>query len=618
MIRSFSQILVLGFILWISPFQGYSQILDDTTKQVYGLETTQFFTEDDVFLNRQKPRDIDTNLTDIHRYRYTLYKNNYHQDLGNVGTALWPVFFRPQAESGRTHGINIYKEYAIDPGNIKYYDTKSPYTEIKYIQGTQRYADLYVDFARNINPNWSAGFIIRRFTTDKILASANRELHTQHWSVAVQTAFQTRDKRYRLLYNFTHLNNEVSEQGGIRPRDDDRIPEDLFLYQRADVWLSGVKSTERRNVHHLYHQFSLDTGTKANLKFFQRFERSLVKNRYEDQNLPANSEFYPNIYFDSTATLFKSDFERLEQKTGVAGIWRGWQLSGHLRSRFLFANLYNDWESEWFLGGTFTKEFDLKNGDSLYFDFRFDQMLDNDAGRFSVNLGYKGFGFRYHFLNRKPSVIENRFYSNHFVWDNDLGNMNSSTYEFFYQFESKPIQFRPAVRLDDIENYIYYGLDAEPVQLGERIRTISGILDFNFHIGNWHFLNKFVYSTLEGPDVIRFPEWFYNGRFFYSSGFRKGKIDFQIGFETTYRSRYFGHAYSPANFQFYLQDDFPLDQIIIPDFFLNLHFRSAEAFVSVPYFTQGWLSEGYFTTPFYTGYTRPQIVEFGFRWRFFD
>ncbi len=602
------------------PFQlvSYAQILDDTTKQVYGLHTTQFLTEEDIFLNRQNYREIDTILTDIHRYRYILYKNNYHQDLGNVGTALWPTYFRPESESGRTHGINIYREYAIDPRKIKYYDTKSPYTELKYVQGTQRYADLYVDFARNIRPNWSAGFIIRRFTTDKILGSANRELQTDHWSVAVQTAFHSRDGRYRLLYNFTHLNHTINEQGGINPNEEDEIPEDLYVYELANVWLDDVKSTERRNLHHIYHQFALDTGVKANLKFFQVLERSLIKNRYEDQNLQENYPYYPNVYYDTSATVFASDFERYEQKTGAAGIWRGWQLAGFVRTRLLYANLYDEWEDEWFLGGTFTKEFNLKNQDSLFFDFRFEQMLDNDAGRISTSLGYKGFGFKYNFLNRKPSVIESRMYSNFYVWDNQFGNMNSSTYELFYQFDSKPIQLRPAIRVDDIENYIYYGREAMPIQADERIRTISGVLDFNFHIGKWHFLNRVVYSTLDGPDVIRFPEILYSGRYFYSSGFRSGKIDFQIGFETTYRSKYYGHDYMPANFQFFLQDEFPLDQIIIPDFFLNLHFRSAEAFISVPYFTQGWLSPGYFTTPYYTGYTRPQLVEFGFRWRFFD
>lgn len=616
--------LSLLLILILGGNLSRAQILDDTTSFIYGVKTTKYFTEEDIFFNRSDHRAVDTNLTDFHRYRYTLYKNNFNQDLGNMGTALWPVYFRPQNEPGRTHGINIYKEYAIDPRTMKYYNTKSPYTELKYVQGTQRYADLYVDFARNINPLWSAGFIIRRFTTDKILASASREIQTEHWSAAIQTAIKTRDHRYQLVYNFTHLNNEVNEQGGIRPDSADIIPDDLYIYELAEVWLNNgasdqrVRTWERRNVHHIYHQFSLDTGVKANFKIFQTLERSLVKDRFEDKNLQENQEFYQNIFFDSTGTFFQSDFERLEQKTGVAGIWRGWQLTGHLRTRLLYANLYDEWENEWLVGGTFTKEILLKQKDSLFFVLRFEQMLDNDARNISLNLGFKGFGFRYHGLNRKSSVIENRFYSNHYIWDNRFGNMNSNTYELFYAFDNSKIQLRPAVRADDINNYIYYGLDATPEQLSERVQTYSGILDFNFHIGKWHFLNRFVYSTLEGPNVIRFPEFLYNGRYFFSSGFRKSKIDYQIGFETTYRSMYYGNAYMPANFQFYLQDEFPLDEVLIPDFFLNLNFRSAEAFVSVPYFTQGWLSEGYFITPYYTGYTRPQVVEFGFRWRFFD
>jgi Putative porin len=594
------------------------QILDDTTEMVYGLGTTRFFTEEDIFLNKSRQNRIDTSLSDIHRYRYILYNDNYHQDLGNVGTALWPVFFRPEEEPGRDHGINIYREYQIDPGKIKYYNTKSPFTELKYVQGTQRYTDLFVDFARNINSNFSAGFNIRRFTTNKVLATASRELQTEHWSIAVQSAFISPDRRYKLLYNFTHLNNYVNEQGGIKPRPDDKIPEDLYLYERGEVWLNDVSTWERRNTHRIYHQFSLDTGTNANFKIFQVLERSLVKDRFEDRRLTENAPFYPNIYFDSTSTFFESDFDRVEQRTGVAGIWKGWQLTGHIRTRWLYANLYEEWEQEWFLGGTFTKDIMFKGVGLLNFDFRFDQMLNNDARKITLNLGFKGFGFKYHGLNRRPSILENRIYSNNFIWDKNLANMNSNSYEVFYSFPGKKVQLKPLIRLDEINNYIYFGKNATSEQAGEKVRIYTGGLGFNFHIGNWHFINNFGYTSLDGPDVIRFPEFFYNGQYYFSSGFRKGKIDFQIGFETTYRSRYYGNAYMPANFQFYLQDDFPLDEIIVPDFFVNLHFRSADAFISVPYFTQGWASPGYFTTPYYTAYTRPELVEFGFRWRFFD
>ncbi len=611
------KILWLYFLTLVMPHWISAQILDDTSQTVYGLNTTRYFTEEDIFLNRESHRRIDTFLNDIHRYRYILYNNNYQQDLGNVGTALYPTFFQPAEEIGRTPGINIYNDYILDPASIKYYNTKSPFTELKYVQGTQRYADIYADFARNINPNFSAGFLIRRFTTDKIVASASRQRHTQHWSLGIQTALSTKDRRYKLVYNFTHFNHEVNEQGGIVP-DSGQTKEDLIVYELANVWLDSAYTWERRNTHRLYHQFSLDTGIKANFKIYQVLERSLIKDRFEDRTLDQNLEYYPNAFFDSSNTFFQSDFDRLEQKTGVAGIYRGWQLAGHLRSRFLFSNLYEEWESEWFLGGAFTKSFKLKSEDTLFFDLRFDQMLDNDARNIGLLMGYKGFELNYVGINRRPAILENRIYMNHFIWDQNLKNVTSNTYKLSYALQGKKFFLKPRVRLDEIFNHIYYGRSATPEQADETIRVTSLGLDLNFHLNSWHFENKVNYSSLSGPDVIRFPEWLYNGRYYFSSGFRTNRIEFQIGFELTYRSTYYGNAYMPANFQFYLQDEFALDQFLIPDFFLNLHFRSADAFISVPYFTQGWASPGYFATPFYTGYTRPQIVEFGFRWRFYD
>jgi hypothetical protein len=69
-----------------------SQIVDDSTKNVYGPKTTLWITESDVYQNKNNYQPLDTTIIDYHRWTFVQKLNNFYQDLGNVGTALNPSF----------------------------------------------------------------------------------------------------------------------------------------------------------------------------------------------------------------------------------------------------------------------------------------------------------------------------------------------------------------------------------------------------------------------------------------------------------------------------------------------------------------------------------------------
>ena len=78
--------LLLSFVLlanaaWVNaqeqPERRGSRVIDDTTKQVYGPNTSRYYYERDVFYNRQVLHPIDTFIRNYHRNSsYVQYNNN--------------------------------------------------------------------------------------------------------------------------------------------------------------------------------------------------------------------------------------------------------------------------------------------------------------------------------------------------------------------------------------------------------------------------------------------------------------------------------------------------------------------------------------------------------------
>src|SRR5947208_2268049 len=65
-----------------------SSILDDTTRNVYGPNTSRWTTEQELFQNRPNYRPLDTLVANYHRWTYVQRFNNFYKDLGVMGTAL--------------------------------------------------------------------------------------------------------------------------------------------------------------------------------------------------------------------------------------------------------------------------------------------------------------------------------------------------------------------------------------------------------------------------------------------------------------------------------------------------------------------------------------------------
>lgn len=238
-------------------------LLDDSTKMVYGPNTSLYFYEKFVRNNRFRKIELDTSLTGFHNYEPvadTWYK---YQDLGNLGTAARPVFYDVPRQIGRTSGFAAYDLYHNSADSIRYFDTKSPHTHIAAFFGGGNRNKLDVEFVRNIQPNWNVGIAYRTIRARKMLNPTRRDDHNVvNDSYEIHTNYSSPNGKYRLLANFTRMEHNVNEQGGIIPPEVDTTSL-YFTYEDSKVWLRNSRAKDLRQEYHLYQQYEIVKGWQA-------------------------------------------------------------------------------------------------------------------------------------------------------------------------------------------------------------------------------------------------------------------------------------------------------------------------------------------------------------------
>jgi len=109
--------------------------LDDSTKQIYGPQTMSYSLEEDVLNGRGVKKSVDTSLHLFHRYLFQERSGFLTAHLGNEGTAVRNIFLKKPEQLGTQMGYNAYLPYAFATDEVKYYQTKSPYSDIEYYLG---------------------------------------------------------------------------------------------------------------------------------------------------------------------------------------------------------------------------------------------------------------------------------------------------------------------------------------------------------------------------------------------------------------------------------------------------------------------------------------------------
>jgi len=610
--------------------------IDDSTKVIYGPTTTRYVLEDDILNNRRTLYAVDTTMDEVHRFLYVQRSQNMYQDLGALGTAMRPVFVNVPQQLGAQTGYNAYDAYAYQPLSVKYYNTKSPFTDMYVALGGRNQNILRFDFAQNITSRWNVGFAIQRFTSQKQYGVGGtndpNKLLAQNWSAVVHTNYRSKNEKYTLLANFINMNHSVDEQGGVLSGT--AVTGETIIYNyTGNARLSGVNigtgyfgspnSSEIRNDYHIYQQYAPAEG----IQLYDKLDYQRHKNFYQDTTLKANVGFYPAILGDTSKAVIDARFRLLENQFGLKGVFErngsAFNYRAYLRNRIygqytLYAtgvsrtNEYETRRVETFLGGWL----------GYYFPDSLSQITAE--AEYQVGGGYRLQGqltsrlltAGYSSIFVQPTLLQERLQSNLFYWRNEGFNLRGYNHAFGkLNLRYRKLQLEPGLDYYLLTNYVYFDEKAIARQASGSFSVLQTGLGYRLAAGKFLASGQVYYTLQSRRDYLRTPPFFMNARFQYEVLYAKA-LYIQVGVDLHYKSLYYANAYMPATQQFYIQNSQRVEGYLLADLYANLRVNRTRLFVKLTHANQGILQPGYFVTPNYLQMRRG--FAFGVDWYLFD
>ncbi|AKD04759.1 hypothetical protein PKOR_18715 [Pontibacter korlensis] len=630
-----------------------AQIIDDSTKAIYGPKTVLLLYEQDVLEGRYAGKPIDTTLNNLHNERYWFNDTTFYQHLGNVGVAATPLFFQLPDKIGVRLGKNIFDRYAYNPQGMNYYDTRSPYTHLYYVQGGLGEQVFEALHTRNINPRWNIGAAYQVLSANHQFGpGAQRPSRARgmldNQAIKVFSHYRSENERYDLFFNFTTMKVEQIETGGIDISSGDTSV--LELYEEAPVYLSQASNEEARNNFHLTHVYRL---AKENLKIYHTFDFYRQRNEYLDDAIPAalvdtvalnnairgRSYVYPRFIFSTGRTNEATAYKEIENTFGLRGNNQLSSYNAYVKLRnaniaysaidsigtaaniadsvLAAGNVFQDTTrsgnfNQVFIGGDirlFYKDLVELTGSAEY------QL----AGDYRIK-GTARLGGAYATLQRvhySPSRVESVMLSNHFDWNEPFKNIAVNRIGAgLHQKLGKRQHVKLDGHLTDVERWVYFDKDAVPVQASGNQRFWGASLAHKIFFGPVHFDNFVAYNNTDEANNIRLPEWLLESKAYIEGPLFKNALFLQFGVQGTYASEYYAYGYMPVTQQFFVQDEFATQGYPVLDVFLNANIKTVNVFLKMSHINYELSEPVYFVTPYYPGMRRSFV--FGLTWRFFD
>ncbi|MEM7108249.1 MAG: putative porin [Bacteroidota bacterium] len=607
-----------------------SSILDDSTQQIYGPTTTKFTYLQNIKYNIPVLWSVDTSIFNWHQtqFQYVSKYRNKYVDLGNIGTAMHPVYPLEMDVIGASSGFSLFDPYAYDPAEIKYYRTLSPYSRFKIVWGGEGRSRTEASYTRNINERSNFFFDYRGLFIDKQIGRSGRgDRNAQSINYMFGGNYGSKNGRYQAYGNFTRTRHSVEEIGGVLVSDINDI--EAYFDENRQPALSDAQNIELRTNYQLYHQYKLREG-------FQLYHEY---NRFKQQNdfvsVAANDGFFDDIIeVDSlTATLSIRDRSKIVYRQNEVGVKGDFGKSFY---NFYYKLKDIDFDYKFLDGDTIGVETDrLENYVGVNIRFGNDSVsFVNAYGEYLVDGNFKlGGSLKNSWIEAEgytalsqPTFIQEAYLGRHDLWLNNFDDPLTTRIKGALNLKRGFINIKPRASYTLLTNYIYFReLDAaqprtlEPVQASSEISMITGEVELSVNFMKYLNLNsEIIYTNVSGgsADALRVPDIFVNAQIYFGKAIFKGNLPVQIGFDLHWKSAYFANAYDPAIMQFYVQDVFEVPEYPIVDVFFNAQMKRGRFFFKFNNLYELVNGTGYFYVPGYPG--QSPILDFGFDWSFYD
>lgn len=605
------------------PQKSGRAALDDSTKQIYGPQSMHYLLEQDVMNSQIQKRRIDTTLHLFHRYLFQERSGFLQANLGSDGTAMRSIFTPVTATLGTQLGYNVYAPYAFTPEKVRYYNTKSPFSDVEFNDGAGGQTRLNFTFARNIDSLWNVGVELQRLVSDKAFtddAFKARNINlTGQWGFLVHTNYRSRSDRYRILAHINYYDHAVNDQGGIMLIND-LTPIQALKYVDNTAYLTAAK-TQTKDKFLKFHVYQEFIGFKG-LQLFQRLDLESRQVKFRDLDFENNlgKRFYPKTYInyiqapESDSLYNENNWQSFSHQTGLKGVFRKFTYRAHVRQRY------------WSVDNPLTDvtKSRLENYVGLWLHQKFTETVDFTAeGEYLIGSDYQlkakfespWFYVQAQRISSSPSIAQTWMYNSSYRWDKGLNQISFDQLEGGISIGNAKMYFKPSVTIQRIGNWVYFDSLANVRQESKGLGVFRTGLAWGGERGRLVWNTNVFANTLTGPDVMRMPNLAANANLAVNVQYKK-LLYVQIGLDAHYLSAYYGDAYMPATQQFHLQNQVKLPAFVQVDPYLSLRINRVRLFFKYANAAQGLISDNHYVAYLYPAMRRS--FAYGVKWLLFD
>ncbi len=613
-------------------------------KKIFYSKSVRRISEKDLTDDSLVFHKIDTSIDGKERYSPLYPYNDYRINLGALGLPqkqLIPEFGEP---IGFNNGQQVLSIYLLQPEDLYYYRSKSPYTQLAYMTAKKTEQWFSLIHVQNINPRLNIGLQYYRegsqgFYQGQVVDNLN---------LAFFAWYQSKNYRYNLISSlvFNSLNAQIN--GGI-------LGDSVFtaVNHTQHIYLNGILNGAQttwnqfdyylKQVYNIGHIDSIkDKKFRAmeilpliQAKYTLHFKKSSYN--YSDPLLGSpDFNYYPNIFLDSTITNDIIQQNTLENEFGLALFGHGnlkkegsFKISGaHLDASIKDQNVHYQQNGKidsnlnniiLHSNGSYNLSDRLNveiNGDyNLIGSNHGDYLLKANA---SLNFGDLGAlrGLA-SIQSNQPDFIYDHYSSNSYRWDFRFSKVKIE--KLIGAYENSLLHFKISAEINLINGFTYFAGAANqivfPSQFSNQIRIVRFKVEktFNFH----HFgLQLYgLYQQNNEPLIVRSPKTYAFGSLYYQNTLVK-VLRLRLGFESFFYGNSYYYDYAPGLQQFFTYTNSQYGNYPVVNAFLVAGLKRVKLTLKYDYINQGLPKGGYYTIHNYPA--SDGVLKFGVSWNFYD
>lgn len=574
------------------PVPGEPVTLDQEAASDTAAETNTSQWRDErayVFYQRLDERTRLFPDSSIHRLHRRPFSEPWLRDLGNLGSAIYNMYFTPEFRAGPTLGYHAFDPYRLTADSLPYYHTTRPYSIFSFGIGSRAEQCANIFHTQNIQPRWNIAVQYRRLTSPGYY----KIQRTAHDDASLTTNYAGKKQHYRLQAALTYNKIQLDENGGqaadtflenAQFADRKTIPvrfqNDAYSVTRSSV--SNVQRDFTVLLHHsyafgrmdtLYNQDSTQYAFKLNPRFRIGHQLRIHSEKHTYKDLAPDSNRYAELFqrrfFSGDSVYQTQTWQALDNGLFIEGLVGPAQQQlqilagfGARTDRFATANGLSKTEEAFFSNYLFASvRKDAQRPDAWTYQGQgLFYVTGSIAGCFQASSqigkyfndsrGFVQIGFA-QALNAAPynyNIYKNAYYER-------LVSFRKEAISQVYASASwQRTGASAGIRNYLISNYIFVDRSLQFEQYGNTFTVLQGWLNKVFRFSAFVFDNELAGQQKTGNAPVNVPTIMGRHQLSYERYLFKRALKIATGVDVRWHSAYHPPGYSPFFNRFFFQD----------------------------------------------------------------